>query len=164
MSVTCATSHCEMSPLKLVIANKWLISVTLDTSHSPIGPCTPVEQSPSEERRRHARTDFKSSNLDCGANTEIVVMPIGVHDIDPGEPLNMKFLVAFEWTQAAPQSCCLNEVAPINMRFISFTLDTSQNDMSLLNSAALLNMLFMFVTRDTSHFEISPLKSVASNI
>ena len=28
-----------------------------------------------------------------------------VRNIDPGESLNMSFLVAFEWTQVAPQSC-----------------------------------------------------------
>ena len=34
-----------------------------------------------------------------------------VDDIDPGEPKNMSFLLAFEFTQAAPQSFFLNDVA-----------------------------------------------------
>ena len=38
-----------------------------------------------------------------------------VSEIDPGEPVNMNFLLAFEWTQAAPQSFWLNDVAPWNM-------------------------------------------------
>ena len=32
-------------------------------------------------------------------------------DIDPKEPVNMAFLLAFELTQAAPHSVCLNDVA-----------------------------------------------------
>ena len=33
------------------------------------------------------------------------------HDIDPGELVNIMFLLAFEWTQAAPQSVCWKDVA-----------------------------------------------------
>ena len=32
-------------------------------------------------------------------------------DIDPGDPANMSLLLAFEWTQASPQSFCLNDLA-----------------------------------------------------
>ena len=34
-----------------------------------------------------------------------------VRDIDPGELVNMPFLIAFELTQAAPQSFWLNDLA-----------------------------------------------------
>ena len=34
-----------------------------------------------------------------------------VRDIDPKEPANMRFLLAFESTQAAPQRFCLNDIA-----------------------------------------------------
>ena len=35
--------------------------------------------------------------------------------MDPCEPSNMRSFVAFEWTQAAPQSLRVNDVAPANM-------------------------------------------------
>ena len=38
-----------------------------------------------------------------------------VRDIDPGEPSKILSLVAFEWTQADPQSCCSNDVALSNI-------------------------------------------------
>ena len=34
-----------------------------------------------------------------------------VRDIDPEELVNMNFFLAREWTQAAPQSFCLNDAA-----------------------------------------------------
>ena len=34
-----------------------------------------------------------------------------VHDIDPGVPENARLSVASEYTQAAPQSSCLNDTA-----------------------------------------------------
>ena len=40
----------------------------LETSHSPIGPCGPLEQSPSGDRWRHALTAPLSAILDCGEN------------------------------------------------------------------------------------------------
>ena len=36
-------------------------------------------------------------------------------DIDPDDPVNMSYLLASEWTQAAPQSFCLNDAAWKNM-------------------------------------------------
>ena len=36
-------------------------------------------------------------------------------EIDPNAPVNMSFLLAFERTQAAPQSFCLNDAACKNM-------------------------------------------------
>ena len=39
----------------------------------------------------------------------VVVHTVG--DIDPGDLLNMRFWLAFELTQAAPQSSRLNDVA-----------------------------------------------------
>ena len=84
-----------------------------------------------------------------------------VREIDPFEALNMRSLVAFEWTQEAPQSCCWNDVAPMNMRLMSPTLDTSHCEISQLNEVAQLNMQFISVTLDTFHTETSPLNDVA---
>ena len=75
-----------------------------------------------------------------------------VDDIDPEEPVNMLFLLAFEYTQAAPQSLRLKDTAFMNISSMLVTLDTSQFDMSLLNDSAEQNMLFMKITLDTSHF------------
>ena len=36
-------------------------------------------------------------------------------DIDPGEPANIRFFLAFERTQAGSQSLCLNDSACINI-------------------------------------------------
>ena len=38
-----------------------------------------------------------------------------VRDIEPGESENMLPFLALEWTQADPQSVCLNDVASANM-------------------------------------------------
>ena len=86
-----------------------------------------------------------SSSLDCGKNTWNVVMLIvgadehTVCEIDPGDPWNMNFLVAFEWTQADPQRLWLND-------------------------DACMNIVSIIVTRDTSHLEISPLKLEKANM
>ena len=121
MSVTLDTSHFEISPLNFVLANKWLMSVTLDTSHSPIGPSGPSEQSPLGDTFKYAliaafsldfvfgantrviaMAEVVSSDVGCGENTRVVVMAEvdgtvhAVCNIDPGEPLNMSSLVAFE--------------------------------------------------------------------
>ena len=53
-----------------------------------------------------------------------------VRDIDPNETTNMRVLLAFERTQAALQSVCLDDVAPRNIPPILVTLDTSHFDMS----------------------------------
>ena len=58
------TSHLEMSELKDFAPEKISdMSVIADTSHSPIGPVGPFEQSPT------SWTAVRSSALDCGANT-----------------------------------------------------------------------------------------------
>ena len=44
------------------------MSVTLDTFHSRIGPCVPLEQSPVGDTSRHASTALLSSALDFGEN------------------------------------------------------------------------------------------------
>ena len=136
------------------------MSVTLDTSHSPIGPCGPSEPSPLGDNLRHASTALLSSALDFGENTEVVATEVvgtrgvgtgtvgtgavgtgvGVHtvsDIDPDEPANIELLLAFEWTQAAPQSFCLNDVACRNMSFILVTFETSHIEMEPLKDVAL---------------------------
>ena len=59
-----------------------------------------------------------------------------VRDIDPDERTNMSFWLAFELTQAAPQSCCLNDPAFENMLSMLVTLDTSHFEISRLNDDA----------------------------
>ena len=44
------------------------MSVILDTSHSPIGPCGPLEQSPFGDSLRHASTALLSCTFDSGKN------------------------------------------------------------------------------------------------
>jgi len=60
-----------------------------------------------------------------------------VRDIDPGERTNISFLLAVACTQAASQSVCLNDAAPMNMAPISMTLETSHFEISLLKDDAL---------------------------
>ena len=59
-----------------------------------------------------------------------------VREIDPGEPSNMRCLLAFERTQARPQSFCLNDFASVNMLSMLDTLDTSHLERSPLNDVA----------------------------
>ena len=47
------------------------MSVIAETSHSPIGPYGPSEQSPSGENSRHALIAPLSSVLDCGENAAV---------------------------------------------------------------------------------------------
>ena len=49
------------------------------------------------------------------AEAAMVVVVHAVDDIEPGEPANMIVLLAFEWTQAAPQSFRVNDAASQNM-------------------------------------------------
>ena len=63
----------------------------------------------------------------------------GVHtgcDIDPDVPVNASVFVAFELSQAAPQSSCLKDASLRNIRSILITLDTSHFEMSPLNDSA----------------------------
>ena len=80
--------------------NMKFMSVMLDTSHSPIGPCGPLEQWPCADTFRHAPTALWSSALDCGENTGVAtVVVVVVHTataIDPEEPVNIFLLLAFE--------------------------------------------------------------------
>ena len=69
ISFTREISHFEMSLLKdAAPRNMAFVSVTLDTSHSPIGPCGPSEQSPSGANFRQIVTAFLSSAWNCGEN------------------------------------------------------------------------------------------------
>ena len=43
--------------------------VTRDTSHVPIGPCSSVARSPSDDSLRHARTALSRSDLRSGGNS-----------------------------------------------------------------------------------------------
>ena len=76
MSVVLDTSHLEMSPLNDDAAgmtrasNNLFISVTdSETSHDPIRPCGPLEQS--EFSFRHSRMAAWSSHLDSGAHSVV---------------------------------------------------------------------------------------------
>ena len=82
-------------------------------------------------------------------------------EIDPDVSANIPLSLAFEWTQADPQSVCLKDVAPANIKSMLVTLDTSQLEMSSLNSVALRNIEDMSCTFDTSHFDRSPLNAAA---
>ena len=61
-----------------------------------------------------------SSDLDRGENIAMLATPKDLADVhtfptmEPGERANMRPFAAFEFTQA-PQSCCLNDVAPSNI-------------------------------------------------
>ena len=81
-----------------------------------------------------------------------------VRDIDPDDAAKIKAFFACDWTQAVPQSFCLNDFALRNMADMSSTLETSHIEMSPLKEPANTNISNMMVTLDTSHFEISPLK------
>ena len=70
------------------------MSVTFETSHSPIGPCGQSEQSPFGDSCRYAATASLSSTLDCGENIGLVVHT--VVDIDPEEPANIASFLDFE--------------------------------------------------------------------
>ena len=75
MLATLDTSHLDISPLNLFApgtgmcfssTNKLSISVTAETSHDPIGPCTPLEQS--LDSGRHFTMAPWSSGLDFRTN------------------------------------------------------------------------------------------------
>ena len=67
-------------------------------------------------------------------------------------------LVLFNVTYQGPRFW-LKAVAPVNIKFMLFTLDTSHADMSWLKAVALWNMLRMMVTFDVSHADMSWLKA-----
>ena len=142
--------------------NRRLMSVTRDTSHSPIAPCGPWSASPVGESSRYSSTALFSSALDRGENTRFeVVIVQTVDDIDPDVPANMIVFFAFECTHAPPQSFRLKNVAPQNMPYMSFTLDTSHFARSPLNDVAPRNMPLISSTLDTSHLDTSPSKNFA---
>ena len=102
------------------------------------------------------------ASMVVGADVDSMVVGADVHtDIDPGDPVNMRPLLAFEWVQAAPQSFLLNDSASRNMLSMLITLDTSHFEMSRLKNVASENIRLMSVTLDTSHFEMSPVKDTA---
>ena len=62
-----------MSLLNLIaLENNALMSVTDDTSHEPIGPCSPLAQSPTGDSVKQAPTAVLSSDLSFGLNTAVV--------------------------------------------------------------------------------------------
>ena len=77
MLVTLDTSQLEISPLNLIAPgrgglnfaskNNWPMSVTADTSHDPIGPYGPLEQSVGDSCRQSEMAAW-SSALDLGAH------------------------------------------------------------------------------------------------
>ena len=88
-----------------------------------------------------------------------------VFDIDPCDPSNIFAIFTPEpdqaFTQAAPQSVCLKDLASWNIWCMSLTADTSHFDRSWLNFSAYINMPHVPVTRDTCHFDRSWLKDFA---
>ena len=92
--------------------------------------------------------------LDCGKNTG--GRAHAVCDIDPDDPANIEDFLAFEWTQVAPQSFRLKESAPINIKSIFVTLDTSHFEMSTLNNVAEEKRSSMISILDTSQSPICP--------
>ena len=72
MSFTLDTSHFETSLVNTVAYEKRraVLSI-LDTSHSQIGPCGPLGQSPFGDNFRQASTALLSSPLDCGENAGV---------------------------------------------------------------------------------------------
>ena len=90
----------------------------------------------------------------------VVVAVLVVHtvfDIDPSEPSNIRSFFAFEKTQAGVRQIRLSkDFASLNIVLISLTRDTCHLDKSQLNNIAPMNMPFMSVTLETSHLEISP--------
>ena len=81
----------------------------VDTFQHPIRPYGLWGQSPIEDDNRHAIMALWSSDLD----NNLACSTLG--DIDPEEPKNMAFLVAFDLTQAARESSCSNDVACQNI-------------------------------------------------
>ena len=73
MLATLDTSHLEISLLNddaagtISLLNKLFMSVTAETSHDPICPCGPLEQS--EDSFRHSRMAAWSSALDFGVHS-----------------------------------------------------------------------------------------------
>ena len=59
-----------------------------------------------------------------------------VRDIDPGDPVNMLSLLAFELTQSSPQIFFLKDVAKRNISSMLVTLDTSHLEISPVNDDA----------------------------
>ena len=105
-----------------------------------------------------------SSVSDFGKNLAVSLSSHGDIDssaIDPSEPSNMSSLLAFEFSQAAPESSWSNDVAFSNILSMSSTRDTSHSEMSQSNDEAAWNMQCISFTRDTSHSETSPLNDVA---
>ena len=77
MLVTADTSHADRSWLKEgAFENIYAMSTTFDTSHESIGPCGPVEQSPTGDCLRHATTAAFRSVLFCGTNTAVAATGI----------------------------------------------------------------------------------------
>ena len=69
ISVTADTTHADKSWSKSqACLNILCMSVTADTSHDAIGPCEPLEQSPTGDRSMHALIASLSSVLFWGAN------------------------------------------------------------------------------------------------
>ena len=84
-----------------------------------------------------------------------------VRDIDPDDAAKIKAFFACDWTQAVPQSFCLNDFALRNMADMSSTLETSHIEMSPLKEPANANISDMVVTLDTFHREMPPLNDPA---
>ena len=82
MSFTLDKSHFDISPWNEFTPMKMsLMSVILDTSHSPIDPCVSLEQFNSGDNFRQVVTALLSSTLDCGENINWQVHKFGEMEI-----------------------------------------------------------------------------------
>ena len=77
------------------------ISVMLDTSHFPIGPCTLSKQSESRDNSRQLVTALLSSDLDCGENMDWSTQEFGGMAIRRRRKItwwyNSKWIGAYRW-------------------------------------------------------------------
>ena len=71
-----------MSPLNDAAPMKMeLISVTLDTSHSSIGPCGPSEQSVPRDNFKQVATELLSCALHFGEKMDLLAQKFGEKEI-----------------------------------------------------------------------------------
>ena len=106
MLVTADTSHADRSWLKEgAFENIYAMSTTFDTSHESIGPCGPVEQSPTGDCLRHARTAALRSVVFCGANAAVEATCITVGGASLGRGEEKVVLVEARVRPSARRKC-----------------------------------------------------------
>ena len=84
------------------------MNVMRDTSQYPIGPCCPLEQSPSGDSLMHTAITLLSSALDWGGEEggmAMVVLRTAVANSDPRDPENVILFFSFQRTRPV----CINQ-------------------------------------------------------